>query len=72
MNAARLRALMGPLDRPDLAIPLALFTAAGIATSFWFLPEQWGILGRLGAGVVIGVSSWMFPYLNRALQGDDE
>ena len=69
MTAARLRALMGPLDRIDLAIPLALFTLAGIGVSFWWLPASWGILARLAIGVGIGISSWMFPYLNRALEG---
>ena len=69
MTTDRLRTLVGPLDRPDLAVPLLLFTAFGIAVSFYWLPASWGVLGRLVVGVGMGISAWMFPYLNRALEG---
>ena len=65
----KVRHVVGPLDRIDLAIPLLLFMGAGIPIALFALPESWPLALRVGAGAAIGLLSWMFPYLNRVLEG---
>lgn len=60
---------VGPLDRPDLAFTLVLFTGAGVALGVWGFPDDFGTLANGVMGGALGFFGWLFPYLNRVLEG---